>query len=81
VPCSSNTHSRRCNSRFICLHCGKDNITVKCVAPTFIWTPGTNDALADLAFSADGIGCIAGLHLIGEPMAVAGAFVVRASPS
>ena len=60
---------------------GKHNITVNAVAPTFIRTPGTTEALADAAFRADVIERIAGLHRIGEPMEVAGAVVFLASPA
>jgi NAD(P)-dependent dehydrogenase (short-subunit alcohol dehydrogenase family) len=60
---------------------GKYNITVNAVAPTFIFTPGTEEALADPAFRADIIERIAALHRIGEPMEVAGAVVFLASPA
>ncbi|HZR32462.1 MAG TPA: SDR family oxidoreductase [Terriglobales bacterium] len=60
---------------------GKYNITVNAVAPTFIRTPGTDEALADPAFCADVIERIAGLHRIGEPMEVSGAVVFLASPA
>jgi NAD(P)-dependent dehydrogenase (short-subunit alcohol dehydrogenase family) len=60
---------------------GKYNITVNAVAPTFIFTPGTEAALADAAFRADTIERIAGLHRIGEPVDVAGAVVFLASPA
>jgi NAD(P)-dependent dehydrogenase (short-subunit alcohol dehydrogenase family) len=60
---------------------GKHNITVNAVAPTFIYTPGTEEALADPAFRADTIERIAALHRIGEPMEVAGAVVFLASPA
>jgi len=60
---------------------GQHNITVNAVAPTFIATPGTHEALADPAFRADVIERIAGLHRIGEPMDVAGAVVFLASPA
>src|SRR5439155_20373300 len=60
---------------------GKYNITVNAVAPTFIYTPGTEEALADPVFKADVVERIAGLHRIGEPMEVAGAVVFLASPS
>ncbi len=60
---------------------GKHNITVNAVAPTFIATPGTVDALEDPVFRADVIERIAGLHRIGEPMDVAGAVVFLASPA
>jgi NAD(P)-dependent dehydrogenase (short-subunit alcohol dehydrogenase family) len=60
---------------------GKFGITVNAVAPTFIRTPGTESCLADLAFHADTVERIAGLHRIGEPMEVAGAVVFLASPA
>ncbi len=60
---------------------GRYNITVNAVAPTFIFTPGTEEALADATFHADVIERIAGLHRIGEPMDVAGAVVFLASPA
>ncbi len=60
---------------------GAHNITVNAVAPTFISTPGTDEALADDAFRADVIERIAALHRIGEPMDVAGAVVFLASPA
>jgi len=60
---------------------GRYNITVNAVAPTFIATPGTEEALADAAFRAEVIERIAGLHRIGQPMDVAGAVVFLASPA
>ena len=60
---------------------GKYNINVNAVAPTFIHTPGTEEALADAAFREDVIHRIAALHRIGEPMEVAGAVVFLASPA
>ncbi len=60
---------------------GKYNITVNCVAPTFIHTPGTEECLADPVFRADVVERIAALHRIGEPMEVAGAVVFLASPA
>jgi len=60
---------------------GRYNITVNAVAPTFIHTPGTEAALADLEFRDDVITRIAALHRIGEPMDVAGAVVFLASPA
>lgn len=60
---------------------GKYNITANAVAPTFIRTPGTDEALSDAGFRADVIERIAGLHRIGEPMDVAGAVVFLASPA
>jgi NAD(P)-dependent dehydrogenase (short-subunit alcohol dehydrogenase family) len=60
---------------------GKYNITVNAVAPTFIHTPGTEEALADPAFRADVTERIAALHRVGEPVDVAGAVVFLASPA
>jgi NAD(P)-dependent dehydrogenase (short-subunit alcohol dehydrogenase family) len=59
---------------------GQYNITVNAVAPTFINTPGTAEALADKAFRADVLSRIA-LGRIGEPMEVASAVVFLASPA
>ncbi len=59
---------------------GQYNIAVNAVAPTFIRTPGTEEALADEAFRADVLSRIA-LRRIGEPMDVAGAVVFLASPA
>ena len=59
---------------------GPYNITVNAVAPTFINTPGTAEALEDNAFRADVLSRIA-LGRIGEPMEVAGAVVFLASPA
>lgn len=60
---------------------GSSGITVNAVAPTFIRTPGTAEALGDPAFSADVIERIAALHRIGEPVEVSGAVVFLASPA
>ena len=60
---------------------GPQGITVNCVAPTFIRTPGTEEALSDPDFEADVIDRIAGLHRIGEPMDVAGAVLYLCSPA
>jgi NAD(P)-dependent dehydrogenase (short-subunit alcohol dehydrogenase family) len=60
---------------------GQHNITVNAVAPTFIFTPGTEEALADAAFRADVVERIAALHRIGEPMEVACTVVFLASPA
>jgi NAD(P)-dependent dehydrogenase (short-subunit alcohol dehydrogenase family) len=59
---------------------GQYNITVNAVAPTFINTPGTAEALEDKAFRADVLSRIA-LGRIGEPMEVASAVVFLASPA
>ena len=60
---------------------GQHGITVNCVAPTFIRTPGTEEALSDPEFEADVVERIAGLHRIGEPMDVAGAVLYLCSPA
>ena len=60
---------------------GKHGITVNAVAPTFIDTPGTVDALSDPAFRADVVERIAALHRIGEPHEVAAAVVFLVSPA
>jgi NAD(P)-dependent dehydrogenase (short-subunit alcohol dehydrogenase family) len=60
---------------------GAYNITVNAVAPTFIRTPGTEEALSDPVFKADTLERIAALHRIGEPVEVAGAVVFLASPA
>jgi NAD(P)-dependent dehydrogenase (short-subunit alcohol dehydrogenase family) len=80
VYCASKaavSHLTKC----LAVEWGKHNVTVNAVAPTFITTPGTDDALADPAFRADVIERIAGLHRIGEPMDVAGAVVFLSSPA
>ena len=71
------THLTKC----LAVEWGRYNITVNAVAPTFIHTPGTEEALADPAFRADVVERIAALHRIGEPMDVAGAVVFLASPA
>lgn len=71
------SHLTKC----LAIEWGKYNITVNAVAPTFITTPGTEEALADTKFRAEVIEQIAGLHRIGEPMDVAGAVVFLASPA
>jgi NAD(P)-dependent dehydrogenase (short-subunit alcohol dehydrogenase family) len=60
---------------------GKYNITVNAVAPTFIRTPGTEEALANPQFRSEVIHNIAALHRIGEPTDVTGAVVFLASPA
>jgi NAD(P)-dependent dehydrogenase (short-subunit alcohol dehydrogenase family) len=68
-------------TRCLAVEWGKYNITVNAVAPTFIHTPGTEEALSDPAFRADVVERIAALHRIGEPVEVAGAVVFLASPA
>jgi NAD(P)-dependent dehydrogenase (short-subunit alcohol dehydrogenase family) len=80
VYCASKaavSHLTKC----LAVEWGQHNITVNAVAPTFIATPGTDEALADPKFRADVIERIAGLHRIGEPMDVAGAVIFLASPA
>jgi NAD(P)-dependent dehydrogenase (short-subunit alcohol dehydrogenase family) len=60
---------------------GRHGITVNAVAPTFITTDGTSEALGDPAFKADVIERIAALHRIGQPKEVAGAVAFLASPA
>jgi NAD(P)-dependent dehydrogenase (short-subunit alcohol dehydrogenase family) len=60
---------------------GKHDITVNCVAPTFIETPGTDPALSEPTFRADVVERIAALHRIGRPAEVSGAVVFLASPA
>jgi len=60
---------------------GRHGITVNAVAPTFIRTDGTAEALGDPAFEAEVVERVAGLHRIGEPMDVAGGVVFLASPA
>jgi NAD(P)-dependent dehydrogenase (short-subunit alcohol dehydrogenase family) len=67
-------------TRCLAVEWGQYNITVNAVAPTFINTPGTAEALADDTFRADVLSRIA-LGRIGEPMEVASAVVFLASPA
>ncbi|HEX7360462.1 MAG TPA: glucose 1-dehydrogenase [Bryobacteraceae bacterium] len=60
---------------------GHYGIRVNAIAPTFIRTPGTEEALSDPEFEADVIDRIAGLHRIGEPTEVTGAVVFLSSPA
>lgn len=71
------SHLTRC----LAVEWGGRGVTVNCVAPTFIRTPGTEPALADAAFEADVVERIAALHRIGEPMDVAGAVLYLCSPA
>jgi NAD(P)-dependent dehydrogenase (short-subunit alcohol dehydrogenase family) len=60
---------------------GGYGIRVNAVAPTFIETDGTSEALADPVFRADTIERIAALHRIGKPTEVSGAVAFLASPA
>jgi NAD(P)-dependent dehydrogenase (short-subunit alcohol dehydrogenase family) len=70
-------HMTRCHA----VEWGADGIRVNAVAPTFIETDGTADALGDADFRADTIERIAALHRIGVPREVADAVVFLASPA
>jgi 2-deoxy-D-gluconate 3-dehydrogenase len=68
-------------TRCLAVEWGDYGIRVNAVAPTFIETDGTSDALSDPAFRADTIERIAALHRIGVPTEVSGAVVFLASPA
>jgi len=70
-------HMTRC----MAVEWGRHGVAVNAVAPTFIRTDGTADALSDPLFEADVVERIAALHRIGEPVEVAGAVVFLASPA
>jgi len=71
------SHLTKC----LAIEWGKYNVTVNAVAPTFIRTPGTEEALADPKFRDEVIEHIAALHRIGEPSDVTGAVLFLASPA
>jgi NAD(P)-dependent dehydrogenase (short-subunit alcohol dehydrogenase family) len=60
---------------------GEYGIRVNAVAPTFIETDGTAEALSDPVFKADTVERIAALHRIGVPAEVSGAVVFLSSPA
>ncbi|MFE4951182.1 SDR family NAD(P)-dependent oxidoreductase [Leifsonia sp. NPDC056665] len=68
-------------TRCLAVEWGGYGIRVNAVAPTFIETDGTADALSDDAFRADTIERIAALHRIGVPREVSGAVAFLASPA
>ncbi len=68
-------------TRCLAVEWGRHGINVNCVAPTFIRTAGTEEALSNPVFEADVVERIAGLHRIGEPMDVAGAVLYLCSPA
>jgi NAD(P)-dependent dehydrogenase (short-subunit alcohol dehydrogenase family) len=68
-------------TRCLAVEWGDRGITVNAVAPTFIATDGTAEALADPGFRHDVEERIAALHRIGRPVDVAGAVVFLASPA
>lgn len=70
-------HMTRCHA----VEWGEYGIRVNAVAPTFIETDGTAEALADPHFHADTVRRIAALHRIGVPTEVSGAVTFLASPA
>jgi 2-deoxy-D-gluconate 3-dehydrogenase len=68
-------------TRCLAVEWGDYGIRVNAVAPTFIETDGTSEALSNPAFRADTIERIAALHRIGVPTEVSGAVVFLASPA
>ena len=60
---------------------GRHNITVNAVAPTFIETDGTAEALSNPVFKAEVLDRIAALHRIGQPKEVSGVVTFLASPA
>lgn len=70
-------HMTRCHA----VEWGDRGIRVNAVAPTFIETDGTAEALSDPEFRADVIDRIAALHRIGTPTEAAGAVVFLCSPA
>ncbi|MFF1877009.1 SDR family NAD(P)-dependent oxidoreductase [Leifsonia sp. NPDC058230] len=70
-------HMTRC----LAVEWGQYGIRVNAVAPTFIETDGTSEALSDEEFKADTIERIAALHRIGVPTEVSGAVTFLSSPA
>jgi NAD(P)-dependent dehydrogenase (short-subunit alcohol dehydrogenase family) len=68
-------------TKCLAIEWGRHGINVNAVAPTFIATPGTAEALEDPEFRADVIERIAGLHRVGEPMEVVGVVLFLVSPA
>jgi NAD(P)-dependent dehydrogenase (short-subunit alcohol dehydrogenase family) len=68
-------------TKCLAIEWGRYGITVNAVAPTFIATPGTAEALEEPEFRADVIERIAALHRVGEPTEVAAAVLFLASPA
>ncbi|MBN9348239.1 MAG: SDR family oxidoreductase [Devosia sp.] len=60
---------------------GRYGITVNAVAPTFIETDGTADALGRPGFRDDVVERIAALHRVGQPREVSGAVAFLVSPA
>jgi NAD(P)-dependent dehydrogenase (short-subunit alcohol dehydrogenase family) len=70
-------HMTRCHA----VEWGSRGVRVNAVAPTFIETDGTEQALSDATFRADVVERIAALHRIGTPREVSAAVVFLASPA
>jgi NAD(P)-dependent dehydrogenase (short-subunit alcohol dehydrogenase family) len=68
-------------TKCLAIEWGRHGVTVNAVAPTFIATPGTAEALEEPEFRADVIERITALHRVGEPKEVAGAVLFLASPA
>ena len=68
-------------TRCLAVEWGELGIRVNAVAPTFVETDGTADALSDPAFRSDVVDRIAALHRIGGPQEVAPAVAFLASPA
>jgi len=68
-------------TKCLAIEWGTRGINVNAVAPTFIETPGTEQALSAPAFRADVEQRVAALHRIGQPTDVAGAVVFLVSPA
>src|SRR5579875_424488 len=68
-------------TKCLAIEWGPYNINVNAVAPTFIYTPGTQPVLSDPDFHSRTVKNIAALHRIGEPSEVAGAVVFLCSPA
>jgi NAD(P)-dependent dehydrogenase (short-subunit alcohol dehydrogenase family) len=60
---------------------GRHGITVNAVAPTFIETDGTAEALGRPGFRDDVVERIAALHRVGQPKEVSGAVAFLCSPA
>jgi NAD(P)-dependent dehydrogenase (short-subunit alcohol dehydrogenase family) len=71
------SHLTKC----LAIEWGRHGINVNAVAPTFIATPGTQEALEDPEFRADVLERIAALHRVGEPVEVARVVLFLASPA
>ena len=68
-------------TKCLAIEWGRHGVSVNAVAPTFIATPGTAEALEDPKFRADVIERIAGLHRVGDPVEVVGMVLFLASPA